>query len=154
MRLYQIVSVLLISIVLFSCNSKKSKTTVHQLEISEPFEITYSEGGGITGQVQSYHINSSGLIEYFIKMPGESDSLVWSRQVATEKLAHLQNSLTSSSILNESIQSSGNMTSSLTYATADTSYNFSWAGVGSMSDAPADMKKWISQLKLVLESND
>ena len=146
---------LVLTAVVISCNSKKAQSIqTQQLDITEPFDISYSEGGGITGQVDSYHLASTGLVEHFIKMPGRSDSLIWRKNISEEELARLQHALTASSILNETLKTRGNMTSSLTYATADTSYNFSWAGVGAMSEVSPDMKKWLVQLKALLQLNE
>lgn len=136
-----------------SCNSKKSKSVAaQQLDIVEPFDLTFSEGGGMTGIVESYHIASTGNIDFFKKYPGQQDSLVWSKQVPTNELAKLQQSLLSSNILSQPLNERGNMTSNLTYTTADTSYSLSWAGVGGTSEMSSDMKQWLAQLKTLLQT--
>jgi len=140
------------ALILISCTSKKTKSiAIQQLEIAEPFNIIYSEGGGLTGLVESYHILSTGTIEYFQKMPGRQDSLIWSKKVPANELAKLQNSLTTSNILNQPLNDTGNMTSNLTYSTLDTSYSLSWAGAGAAAEISPEMKQWLAQLKSLLQ---
>ncbi len=148
-----IISTLVISsLVLASCNSKKSKTvSTQQLTIAEPFDLTYSEGGGITGIIESYHLKSSGTIKYFKKLPSQQDSLIWTKEAPTDELTTLQQSLLSSNILNESLNGKGNMTSRLIYATSDTSHSLSWAGVGAAGDVSPELKSWLAQLKKLLQ---
>lgn len=138
--------------IFFSCHSKNAQTVASQkLEILQPFDISYSQGGGLTGQVDSYHIASTGRIEHIAKMPGKNDSLIWTKEVSTNELAKLQESLTASGILQESLNEQGNITTRLTYMTADTAYILSWAGAGAMGDVSMDMKKWLAQLKNLLQ---
>ena len=140
------------SLKITSCNSKKSKAfDSQQLYIAEDFNITYSEGGGITGLIEIYHLSSSGAIEHFRTLPGQQDSLIWSKEVETTELVELQQSLLESNILNETLNEKGNMTTKLTYTTADTSYSFTWAGTGSMSDISEELKLWLTQLKSLLQ---
>lgn len=143
-----LVSLIFTALVSTSCNSKKSKAvSSQQLDMTEPFDITYSEGGGLTGLVEFYHITSTGTVEFFQKRPGQQDSLMWSKEVPTHELAKLQQSLVSSTILDQPLNDKGNMTSSLTYATADTSYSLFWSGAGAASDVSPELKAWLAQLK-------
>ena len=82
------------AILITSCNSKKAQSvSVQQAALAEPFQMVYSEGGGITGQIDSYQINSNGLVEHFRTQPGKDDSLMWSKHVSINELAELQQSV-------------------------------------------------------------
>jgi hypothetical protein len=146
--LFSTAAFVLMASITISCGSKKSKSVAtQQLALVEPFDIIYSEGGGLTGLVESYHLSSSGSIDFMQKRPGQQDSLVWSKQVPANELVKLQQSLLSSTILNQPLNSKGNMTSYLTYTTADSTYSLSWP----MSNAPEELSQWIGQLKNVLK---
>ena len=153
MKSVPFISVLILTFLLFTaCNSKKAQSIDSQeLGITEPFDITYSEGGGLTGMVDTFHLNSSGAVEHFRSLPGQQDSLISSKNVPTTELAKLQQSLLASTILNEQLDKKGNMTTKLTYATADTAYSFSWPGAGATSEMSQDLKKWLAQLKIILQ---
>ena len=140
--------IIYLSFFISCCSTKSTPSHVETQAAISPFEITYSETGGLTGMRQSYLLQSTGKAAVHQQLPGKKDSVIWAGTFKADEIARLQKELEACGLSDMKLSGRGNVTSSLVYATADTSYEYSWAGAGAMADIPDSLKSWISHYKL------
>lgn len=116
-------------------------------ELSEPFQITITESGGFTGGTEGYTISSSGKIEKFRQMPGGEKSVIQTTMTKTSQVNGYRVWLENSGLLQETLNEKGNMTTTVRYETADTSYVWSFpAGGRSGSPVVKKLNNWCSEV--------
>ena len=140
-------AILTAAIFISCCTIKSEKTQVETRSVISPFSIHYSESGGITGMKQSYQLESTGELTLHQQLPGTSDSVVWAGTLSADKVISVQKELQACGLSDMSLTGRGSMTSRLLYATADTSYEFSWAGAGAVAAIPEELKSWVLNFK-------
>jgi len=141
-------SIIYLSFFISCCSTKSTQSHVETQAALPLFEITYSETGGLTGMTQTFQLKSTGETVARHQLPGKADTVMWAGTVGIDDVGKLQKELEACGLSTMKLIGRGNMTSRLVYATADTSYEFSWAGAGAMADIPDSLKSWISHYKL------
>ncbi len=140
-------SLFFMSFMMSCCSTKSGQPQVETQAVIAPFTIHYSESGGLTGMKQTYQLQSTGTAALHQQLPGASDSVIWAGRLSAEEIAGLQKELQACGLSGMSLTGRGNMTSRLVYATADTSYEFSWAGAGAAATIPDELKSWVLNYK-------
>ncbi len=110
------------------------------------FKITISEGGGFSGQVKGYHLLADGTVQHWQQVPGQKESILWQSKQDPATILKIKNQLEKSSALEKEYTEKGNMTTTVTYVLPDTTYTWSWPGVGAMGNVPPEFRQWFAEV--------
>ena len=108
-----------------ACHKKSAEKTTEQPAIV-PFQISISTGGGFTGLSTGYTLSHDGRVEHWQRFAGGEYTALWSQQSSAAKVGAFRMQLESLGMLGKQIQQSGNMTTTVTLALPDTTYNWYW----------------------------
>ena len=73
-------------------------------------------------------------------MPGKRDSVLWQATAHADSVGHLRVELERSGALGTVHRRTGNMTTTITYSTRDSSFTWSWGSAG-----PENLREWYRQ---------
>lgn len=116
------------------------------------YSISFSEGGGFTGLKKGYTIHNDGNAEHWEHYPARDKTILWKKQTQSDKIAGFRMDLEQSDILKKRYKDAGNMTTILTYQVADTTYLWSWKGIGDNDNVPSELKQWFPRFRNYVRS--
>lgn len=135
--------VFLLWVGVLACSNTSDRESRSAAEGASNFEIALSSGGGFTGLYRGCRLYADGRVEAWQERGG-GDSLLWQRSVDVELVEKLRGKLLKSGALGRPHNTAGNMTVAIVYATADTSYRWSW---DQSKGAPAELAAWYQETR-------
>lgn len=157
--LVEILLLFLIFIFQLGCYSNSTKKSTIQTKDEEKtlmqttsdqeqnFKIMISEGGGITGLYKGYTVYSDGKVEHWQRMAAKNISIIWVVHQDPKRILELKQQLEKSGAFKKAYRARGNMTTAVTYQLSDTSYTWSWKGIGKLHNIPPELKDWYESIK-------
>ena len=127
---------------LFTVCKKESVRKETEVSQKEAFKITIASGGGFTGLYKGYTLHSEGQVMHWQRFAAGRDSTIWAAQGAANKILNFKLQLEKSGAPRQTIQETGNMTTTVTLTLQDTSYTWSWPGTGVNDNTPDIFKEW------------
>lgn len=136
---------LLSAFVIFVMQCSQSNNSMRKGQ-NVSFKITISEGGGFTGEVKGYHLLADGTVQHWQQLPGQKERLLWQSKQDPATILKFKNLLEKSSVLDKEFTEKSNMTTTVTYVLPDTTYTWSWRGMGAMGNVPPEFRQWFLQI--------
>lgn len=128
-------------------NAKRSATTPETPAATSDFTLSIATGGGFTGLVSGYTLHSDGRVTHWQRYPAGKDTMLWSTHADSTHIAQLRQMLLDAGMTQETIRGSGNITTTVSYTTADSTYTWSWSGTGPESDLPPEVARWYRRVE-------
>ena len=158
-KIFTGLTVLLIQLIILSisgCSSYKSNNNaenpdirnLHQEEKFNSYSINLSTGGGFTGLKSGYALFSNGVVTRWQKLPTGKDLIDWKVKVDSSQIEQFRKELELTGITDRQYTETGNITAYLKYKTVDTTYFWSWKGIGVNSNIPPEIKVWYIKVNL------
>ena len=92
------------------------------------FSFSVSSGGGFTGLVRGCRMESEGRIVAFERRGAQGESILWTHSTDAGRIRSFAEDLQNSGVLGRTVQQHGNVTASIVYSTADSTFVWTWAG--------------------------
>lgn len=119
----------------------------HATSEQNQFKISLAIGGGFTGMFKGFTLYADGRVEHWLRYPTQKDSVLWTTTVERDEIKSFQRRLQQSGILQQTLQGTGNMTTMVIYEVPDSSYVWSWSGVGVSDNISSVFKEWYQSVK-------
>lgn len=117
---------------------------------TQPFTLTLSSGGGFSGRVDGFTLNSQGEVKAWSKQPGQPETTLWSIQDKPDSALALFAAL--QPFLTVTLQETGNMTTRIRLESPDSTWQWSQSGNGASEDAPEPFKTWYARAEAYCQS--
>ena len=121
--------------------------TRHAASGQNQFKISLASSGGFTGMFKGFSLYADGTVEHWLRYPSQKDSVLWTTTAEQDEIKSFQRRLQQSGILQETLQGTGNMTTMVGYEAPDSSYVWSWSGVGVPDNIPNVFKEWYQSVQ-------
>lgn len=116
----------------------------------KPFTLILSTGGGFSGAVHGCTLNSQGEAKAWEKLPGGTETALWSNQGAPDSALALAEALRP--FLSVTAEETGNMTTRIRLVLPDTAWQWSKSGIGSEADAAEPFRTWYARAEAYCRS--
>jgi hypothetical protein len=110
---------------------------------TQPFTLTLSSGGGFSGSVEGFTLNSTGEVKAWQKLPGQPEAMLWTIQDRPDSALALVESL--KPFLSVQMQETGNMTTRIQLMLPDSTWQWSKSGHGASEDAAEPFQTWYAR---------
>jgi hypothetical protein len=102
-----------------------------------------AEHGGATGQLAGYTLYTSGQFIKWQKLPHTEPTITSHSKLSDQEIQSLMKSFESSGIQSQTIHSTANLTTTLTFQEGDSVKSWSWPGGGSWAQPPQCLSEWL-----------
>ena len=92
------------------------------------FSISISSGGGFTGLVRGYRLQSEGQVVAFERRTAKDESILWTRSIDAGTMHSFAQKLLATGLLDQRAQEYGNVTSRIVYQSSDSTFVWTWSG--------------------------
>jgi hypothetical protein len=92
------------------------------------FSISISSGGGFSGLVRGYRLQSDGKIVAFERRSATGESNLWSRSIDAGTMRSFAQKLLATGLLGQTSREYGNITSRIVYESSDSTFVWTWSG--------------------------
>ena len=106
------------------------------------FRITLSRGGGFTGMVTGYHLQSDGTMTAWRRALAQPEQVDWTHKLTVADVSRWAQDL-HGAVQGWESQETGNMTTSLEFVRNDSVRTWTWAGTGAPAMAPKAIGEWL-----------
>ncbi len=130
-----------------ACQKPIAKTpgqeVIQNMPTSKPFTLTLSTGGGFSGLVEGYTLTSQGEVRAWKKRPGAPETTQWTKKDAPDSAMALAKSL--QEFLSVDLQETGNMTTTIRYTVADSTWHWSISSMGASAPGSEPLQAWYAR---------
>lgn len=117
---------------------------------TQPFEISLSTGGGVSGLVNGYILSSDGSIKRFSKWPGKDREVEAVGSLDLRDLLAIKHEVDEKKLFELNLKDYGNMTTYLHVTDGDHSTVLNWKSDGSeLESVPSTLRDIISKIQKV-----
>ena len=92
------------------------------------FSISISSGGGFSGFVRGYRLESKGRVVAFERRNPRDESILWTRSIDAGTMRSFAQKLLATGLLDQRAQGYGNITSRIVYQSSDSTFVWTWSG--------------------------
>ena len=92
------------------------------------FSISISSGGGFSGLVRGYRLQSDGEVVAFERRTAKDEAIRWTRSIDAGTVRSFAEKLLATGLLEQGAREYGNITSRIVYQMSDSTYVWTWSG--------------------------
>jgi hypothetical protein len=117
---------------------------------AQPLTLILSSGGGFSGLVEGFTMNSLGEVSAWSKQPGQPETPQWTIKGRPDSTLSLVESL--KPFLSVNMQETGNMTTRIRLVLPDSTWQWSKSGNGASEDAAEPFRTWYARAEAYCRS--
>ena len=137
------------------CSCRDAAQNKDEVLFTQPFEISLSTGGGVSGLVNGYILSSDGSIKRFSKWPGKDREMEAVGSLDLRELLAIKNEVDEKKLFELNIKDYGNMTTYLHVTDGNRSTVLNWTSDGSeLESVPTTLRDLISKIQKVTSRFD